>query len=401
MQSSKMETYDSHSSIQLPHGAKLRRENALFKRELILLDIIGQEIVATIKGSKLEIEFLKHSYSVVVEICIGDFSTTIDLFSEDHTKFYFSLDVPPNASSVIIRLLDSQSISRESGSLTNEVWIGRISFNNPFSPAEINVTPINELVSLVNGKYGSFMILNTDVGASRTILHEGVWAEHDIKLFSRFIKPGMTVYEVGAHIGHHSVVFSRLCGTQGKVHAFEPQNYLFKILNTNLLINNCHNATAYRLALGSEKSKAKLWPIDYTQNDNFGGLSISQKNNQKILDHDGEDINITTGDDFVSDIATAKSSIDFIKIDAQSFELYILQGFANTLKNRRPMLFLEIEPFYMQSMGYHYSEIFNLLYALKYKIYLPHDSLESPIEAVPKWDVKNKEIGCDILALPA
>jgi FkbM family methyltransferase len=185
------------------------------------------------------------------------------------------------------------------------------------------------------------------------------------------------------------------------VHAFEPQNYLYKILNTNLLINDCHNATAYKLALGNEKSRAKLWPIDYTKNDNFGALSISQNNSQKVLNHNGEDITISTGDAFISEMEDTNASVNFIKIDAQSFELYILQGFINTLKKQKPILFLEIEPFYMQVMGYHYSEIFSLLYSLDYKIYLPHDSLEKAIEAIPLWDVKNKDIGCDILALPS
>jgi FkbM family methyltransferase len=394
--------YESISYIVLPNGAKLHRDDTIFKREMILLDIIGQELVSPVKGTRAEIEFLKHSYSGVVEICAGESSTTIDLFSETHTKINFAIDIPPNATYLTIKVLDNLSLRSEgSNPFAKEVWIGKIRFNNPFTPDDIMVNAINESLSLINGKYGSYMLPNTDVGVSRTIMHEGVWAGHDVNLFFRFIKPGMTVYEVGGHIGHHSVVFSRLCGREGKVHVFEPQNYLFKVLNSNLLINGCNNATAHRLALGNERSKAKLWPIDYTQDNNFGGLSISQKAGEKVLNHSGEEITIITGDEFVADLDNGNSSVDFIKIDAQFYELYVLQGLINTLKNKRPILFLEVEPYCMQLIGYHYSEIFKLLYGLNYKLYLPHESLEKPIEGIPEWDVKDKTIACDILALPA
>ncbi|MBS1917319.1 MAG: FkbM family methyltransferase [Bacteroidetes bacterium] len=396
-----MQAYESHSYIQLPHGAKIRKENVVFKRDMIFMDSIGQEIISTVKGTKAEIEFLKHSWSGVVEIKCGDFITVIDLFSETHLKYIFTIELPSNASSLAIKVVDASSFRDNNNNSASEVWIGKINFNNEFSPAEISVIPINKWLSFLNGEYGSYMVLNTDVGASRTILHEGAWAKHDVKLFSQYVKPGMTVYEVGSHIGHHSVVFSKLCGNEGRVYAFEPQNFLFKLLNTNLLINNCNNATAIRLALGNKKSKAKLWPVDYTKDDNFGALSISQSDNKILLDHLGEDVDIITGDSFVSELVEARQKVDFIKIDAQSFELYILQGFINTLKEKKPILFLEIEPFFMQSMGYHYSEIFNLLYSLNYSIYLPYESLDTPIKDIPNWDTNNKSIGCDILALPS
>ena len=42
----------------------------------------------------------------------------------------------------------------------------------------------------------------------------------------RFIRPGMTVFDVGANIGYLSLVFARMVGDQGQVHAFEalPSN---------------------------------------------------------------------------------------------------------------------------------------------------------------------------------
>src|ERR1700728_4292554 len=54
-----------------------------------------------------------------------------------------------------------------------------------------------------------------------------------ISFLEKHVKPGMTVVDIGANIGFYSVLFSKLVGEKGSVHAFEPDSTNFKHLVSN------------------------------------------------------------------------------------------------------------------------------------------------------------------------
>ena len=96
-------------------------------------------------------------------------------------------------------------------------------------------------------------------------------------------------------------------------------------------------------------------------------------------------------------LARPLPACDFIKIDVQSFELFVLRGGIETLKRFRPTLFLEISPFWM-SKYYDYKEIYKLLTELNYDVH--HVSYpEVPVGQVKEWSGRESE-EWDILARP-
>lgn len=382
--------------IEFPQGAHIRRSTVL-KRDFITLFFPGQEVVSSISGTKVEIEFIMHPWSGMAEISLGERIEKIDLYGTEQFVYRYSAEIPPGVSILRIKALDPDSNNNISQRGT-EVWIGRIITNNKFSDqSDIRIFPVDDTHSLVDARIGKFLVNNNDMSVSGDIMHSGYFAEQDSELFRKLLKPGMYVYDIGANIGHHSVLFSSLVGPAGKVYAFEPQNYIFKVLNANLALNNCANAWSYRWAIGKEKAKLKMYPIDYSQKDNFGGLGIdlSAEISQAFA---GEHIDVVTGDEFWDMLEEEDKKIDFIKIDVQSFELFVLQGLKGVLSRLKPMIFLEIAPFWMKEMGYEYSEIYDLLYGLGYKIYMPHESLEIPVKGVTPWNGE-KLVEWDILAI--
>ncbi|MBS1607958.1 MAG: FkbM family methyltransferase [Bacteroidetes bacterium] len=384
--------------IEFPQGAHIRRSTVL-KRDFITLFFPGQEIVSSISGTKVEIEFIRHPWSGAVEITLGERIEKLDLYGAEQFVYRYSTEIPPGVSTLRIKALgpdlSDNNISSQRGT---EVWIGRIISNNKFSDqSDIRIFPVDDIHSLVDARIGRFLVNNNDMSVSGDIMHSGYFAERDSELFKKLLKPGMYVYDIGANIGHHSVLFSLLVGPSGKVYSFEPQNYIFKVLNANLALNNCSNAWSYRWAIGKEKAKLKMYPIDYSQKNNFGGLGIDLSK-QITTASAGERIDVITGDEFLDMLEEEDKKIDFIKIDVQSFELFVLQGLTGVLSRFKPMLFLEIAPFWMKEMGYDYSEIYDLLYALGYKIYMPHESLEFPVKGITAWNGE-KMVEWDILAI--
>ena len=65
----------------------------------------------------------------------------------------------------------------------------------------------------------------------------------------RIVRPGMTVFDVGANIGYFSLLFAQLVGDSGSVIAFEPTTWAFEKLSANIALNAFRNVSAERLAL--------------------------------------------------------------------------------------------------------------------------------------------------------
>ena len=61
---------------------------------------------------------------------------------------------------------------------------------------------------------------------------------------------GGVALDVGANIGLHTLVMSRLVGGAGRVFAFEPDPHNFELLEGNLRRSGAHNVTARRCAIG-------------------------------------------------------------------------------------------------------------------------------------------------------
>src|SRR5262249_10302836 len=70
---------------------------------------------------------------------------------------------------------------------------------------------------------------------------EREYEQQMINMLGHVLKPGMVFFDVGANMGYHTLLASRLVGTEGQVHAFEPAPTQFHHLKLNVQINNASN----------------------------------------------------------------------------------------------------------------------------------------------------------------
>jgi len=78
-------------------------------------------------------------------------------------------------------------------------------------------------VSVVDSRYGSLRVIDTDFIISRSLTLYGEWAQGEIDLLSLFISSGDVVIDAGSFIGTHALAFAAIVGTSGRVLAFEPR----------------------------------------------------------------------------------------------------------------------------------------------------------------------------------
>jgi len=123
---------------------------------------------------------------------------------------------------------------------------------------------------------GPMLALAGDQYVTRALDLYGEYAPDEWRMLRQLIRPGMTVVEIGANMGSHSVDMARACAP-GPFYAFEPQQLLFQILCGNLAMNNVTNAVAFPDACGADEGEAIIPAIDYAAGGNFGGVSLQSQ----------------------------------------------------------------------------------------------------------------------------
>lgn len=138
----------------------------------------------------------------------------------------------------------------------------------------------------------------------------------------QLVRPGMTVYEIGAHFGFWALALSRLVGPGGKVFAFEPSALNFGVLRQNITDNRCENVEAIPFALSDVEG-----PIGFAEN---GSMSHIETN--------GSGAFATTLDAFCK----AHPAPDFILMDVEGYGANVLRGGTRTLSGRDCPMICEI-----------------------------------------------------------
>lgn len=187
-----------------------------------------------------------------------------------------------------------------------------------------------------------------------------------IFVLKNFVKKDDVIFDIGANIGEYTLYAASFINSNGKVYSFEPVQSVFNILKQNVDLNSHLRNKIICVNKGLGNKKAILPIYDEQNNINEGLFSIHQKNfiqSKKI-----QDIEIDTLDNFVNENYIDR--IDFIKIDVEGNELYVLQGAESCLKKLQPKLLIEMSEKNFNAAGYTKQDIFNFLESLGYLIHL-------------------------------
>jgi FkbM family methyltransferase len=274
-----------------------------------------------------------------------------------------------------------------------QVWLRGVEFFEP-QPWQSESFPLSTYADFRFAKVGSLIVPHMDAVIGQAIKHTGAWAPKDLELFEKFVKIGDVVFDIGANIGHHTVFFSKLVGEGGKVIAFEPQQEIFRFASANLALNGCWNTTLMQSCLGDQDGQLYMAPISYEEPNNFGALSVASSNEPS----GGELVPVWTLDGLISSGKIVIDRLDFMKVDVQSFELFVLLGARKVIDRFRPKIFLEIAPHWMKLKGYDYREIYKLLEDLGYEF--KHVDEGAGVEAgIRQWSGEFSE-EWDVLCVP-
>jgi FkbM family methyltransferase len=179
------------------------------------------------------------------------------------------------------------------------------------------------------------------------------------EMLSRVLKPGMTLFDVGAYIGQFCLAASNLCEGQLDVIAFEPTPNVFAQLQRNAKTNHFPKLTCIQAALSDKPGIAKFF---------FFPESYDQNSLRPLADSAAQciDVKVETLDSVCSQRSISR--LDFLKIDVEGNELAVFRGAQQSLNRFRPLVMFEISR-HQSAYGYGGAEIKQFLEQSGYELY--------------------------------
>jgi len=189
--------------------------------------------------------------------------------------------------------------------------------------------PLGKKTSILRGPLKGYQFIMSENSGWSPII--GRWEPELQSLFTKTIKEGSVVYDLGANNGIHSLLFSKLAGKKGKVFSFEPLPDNCKEVETNAALNGIKNIQVVPAAVSSQSGETTF----------HLGLHNKQGSLVGIGRESGTDIKVSiiTLDQFIE---KGNPAPDFLKIDIEGAEGMALLGFEKNIDRVQPVFVIEL-----------------------------------------------------------
>jgi FkbM family methyltransferase len=195
---------------------------------------------------------------------------------------------------------------------------------------------------------------------------DGSYYEKNVSYwFDRALRqlPRPVVYDVGANYGYYAL---KAAAAGKRVCAFEPVSTTFATLEQSVSRNpGLEKVRLFRLALGAQPGTATI-----TRYGSSGNNSIVPRS-ESAVSHIGiigtEEVSVATIDELIA--AGMIEPPGLIKIDTEGFELAVLRGAEQTLREHRPVLIFEFDQTIAADSGTSLGDVERLLHSCDYTLY--------------------------------
>ena len=152
---------------------------------------------------------------------------------------------------------------------------------------------------------------------------------------------GDTVVDIGAHIGHYTILSSMRVGPSGKVVSIEAHRGNFDMLNRNVKLNHLNNVVTLNYAVFSKDTKINLYlPAQESDFTIYNTVMTDRggKDGEKFVEVDAN-----TLDNLLQQNGISAGDVNWVKIDVEGAELEVLRGAHNVLsKSENISLLIEV-----------------------------------------------------------
>lgn len=178
------------------------------------------------------------------------------------------------------------------------------------------------------------------------------------------------VIDIGANVGYTTLLFAEFLSKDYKIYAFEPEEENYKNLVYQVKKKNLHNRVdTIFSAVGEKDGFCTLWYNKDHHGDHKIATETFKSGAQTQNSKNYKSIKIQSLDDFA--VSRVSGPISFIKIDVQGFEIPVIKGMEQVLKNNPNVsLAVEYSPGDMNLLGFEAKELIQLIKRHGFSLYL-------------------------------
>lgn len=155
---------------------------------------------------------------------------------------------------------------------------------------------------------------------------DGSWEPQTFEVMEYFLRKDRDYFDIGAWIGPTVLFGAPRCKD---VYAFEPDPVAYKALLDNLELNSIPNCAAMQVAAGDTNGVLKM------------GIRTAQGDSMSSMLWEKDAIDVISLD--VSALIRTKNP-NFIKMDIEGGEFYVLPSMKDALLEMKPTLYLSLHP---------------------------------------------------------
>lgn len=190
-------------------------------------------------------------------------------------------------------------------------------------------------------------------------LNFGSSEKEETEMILSLMKKGFTFFDIGANVGWYTVKIAKTV-EKANIFSFEPIPQTFAILKKNTEINEIKNPKLYNFGFSSENKKTSFY--FYEQGSGNASLkNVSHRTRIKKIT-----ARVKKLDDFVKE---NHLKIDFIKCDVEGAELFVFKGGFATIRDDKPIIFVEMLRKWTAGFGYNPNVTIQLLADIGYKCF--------------------------------
>ena len=168
----------------------------------------------------------------------------------------------------------------------------------------------------------------------------GAHEPHVQAALERLLEPGMTFWDVGAHIGFVTVMAAREVGPEGRVVSFEPMPDTAARLRQSIELNDFANVTVLECAVDDYDGEKTLHPPRPSGPVDAAGSQPSVM--WTLVDEIGAEGGIPVRCRRLDDVAAELGAPDLVKIDAEGAEVKVLESGYDLVTRKGTRVIIEI-----------------------------------------------------------
>jgi FkbM family methyltransferase len=165
------------------------------------------------------------------------------------------------------------------------------------------------------------------------LLGEGDWFESEMEFWRSWLKPDMTVIDVGANAGVYTFSAATRVGAGGKVIAIEPFPACVSYLKETCRVNQFDWVKVYGAAASDRTGRVRLSIQGASELNEVIAEDVEVNPEQSV------EVSCLTLDDLID--AEHLTTVNFLKLDAEGHEINVLRGAQRLLADFSPVILYE------------------------------------------------------------